>query len=92
METLKYLKNMSDTKKCFRQKLYGIEGDILCFYLFDLETSCKSDVKIFRWIPLFFITFTLFLLSFIILVVVIQINFFQNITNSYFFAPSTIEI
>lgn len=64
--------------------MYGIEGDILCFYLFDLETSCKSNIKIFRWMPLFFITFALFLLSFIILIVDIQTNFFQNTTNSYF--------
>lgn len=36
----------NDTKKCFRLKLYGIEGDILYFYLFDLARILKSPVKL----------------------------------------------
>lgn len=35
-----------DIKRCFCQKLYDIEQNILCFYLFDLTMTLKHAVKV----------------------------------------------
>lgn len=41
----KYLRKYNDTKRCFRQKWYGIARYMLNFYLLDLEMIVKQPVK-----------------------------------------------
>jgi len=52
--------NISQTvhlkKKCFRQKLFGFEGDIRWYHWFDLEESFEGHVKVtnfFKWNTLY---------------------------------------
>lgn len=77
-------KSTNDTKKYLRQTMYCTEGDILCFYLFNLailKRLVKVTLKFFNGY-----------LQFLLHILVVDIQTFLKYCKLVSFAASAIEI